>query len=140
MLRQAMNQQTEDANQLNENAIEYNLLKRDLESNRQLYEGLLQKLKEASVSAGLRSSNIHIVDVAHVPAAPSAPRILRNLAAAIVMGLAGGIALALVQERFDRTLRSVHQIEVLSPFHSLGIIPMGVSKVFNGRLKTALWR
>jgi polysaccharide biosynthesis transport protein len=138
IIRAALEQQKQEANILNERAIEFNLLKRDVESNRQLYEGLQQKLKEASVSAGLRSSNIQIVDVAQVPSTPSEPRILRNLAAAFVLGLAGGIALALVQERFDRTLRSVHQVELLSPFYSLGIIPMGSPKVSNSGRETVL--
>src|SRR5258708_3097560 len=65
--------QKQEANHLNESAIEYNILKRDAESNRQLYEGLLQRLKEASVSARLRSSNISIVELARVPTKPSAP-------------------------------------------------------------------
>ena len=52
MLRDAMDKQKQEANKLNESAIEYSLLKRDYESNRQLYEGLLKKLKEAGVTAG----------------------------------------------------------------------------------------
>ena len=59
-----------EANQLNESAIEYSVLKRDAESNRQLYQDLLQRLKEAGVSAGLRSSNIRVVDVARTPTSP----------------------------------------------------------------------
>src|SRR6266849_4084457 len=58
LLRDALEKQKQEANKLNESAIEYSLLKRDLETNRQLYEGLLEKLKEAGVTAGLRSSNV----------------------------------------------------------------------------------
>src|SRR6267378_4774351 len=61
MLREALNKQKQEANRLNENAIDYTLLKRDVDSNRQLYEGLLEKLKEAGVTAGLRSNNFRIV-------------------------------------------------------------------------------
>jgi uncharacterized protein involved in exopolysaccharide biosynthesis len=75
MLRQAMDKQKQEANQLNESAIEYSLLKRDVETNRTLYEGLLEKLKEAGVTAGLRSNNIKVVDVARIPTAPSEPNI-----------------------------------------------------------------
>src|SRR5271157_4773989 len=64
MLHDALEKQKQEANKLNESAIEYSLLKRDLDTNRQLYEGLLEKLKEAGVSAGLRSNNFRIVDVA----------------------------------------------------------------------------
>ena len=57
MLKTAMDNQKQEANKLNERAIQYNLLKRDVDTNRQLYEGLLQKLKEAGMAAGLRSRN-----------------------------------------------------------------------------------
>src|SRR6266850_2067455 len=62
MLREAFQKQKQEANRLNENAIDYTLLKRDVDSNRQLYEGLLEKLKQAGVTAGLRSNNFRIVD------------------------------------------------------------------------------
>ena len=70
LLRASLENQKNEENQLNESAIEYSLLKRDVESNRQLYEGLLQKLKEAGVMTGLRSSNVRIVDPASPPTAP----------------------------------------------------------------------
>ena len=76
MLREAMEKQKQEANKLNESAIEYSLLKRDLETNRTLYEGLLEKLKEAGVTAGLRSNNIRPVDLARVPTAPTEPNFL----------------------------------------------------------------
>jgi len=75
LLRASLENQKTDANQLNESAIEYSLLKRDVDSNRQLYEGLLQKLKEAGVMTGLRSSNVRIVDPASAPTAPSSPNL-----------------------------------------------------------------
>ena len=64
MLRDAFDKQKQEANKLNESAIEYSILKRDLDSNRTLYEGLLEKLKEAGVTAGLRSNNFRIIDAA----------------------------------------------------------------------------
>ena len=70
MLRQALDNQKQEANKLNESAIEYSLLKRDVESYRTLYEGLMEKLKEAGVTAGLRSNNIRSVDKARVPTYP----------------------------------------------------------------------
>ena len=79
MLNDAMEKQKQEANQLNESAIEYSLLKRDVETNRTLYEGLLEKLKEAGVTEGLHSNNFRTVDVARVPTSPSEPNIPRNL-------------------------------------------------------------
>ena len=97
MLRGQLEGQKQEANQLNQSAIEYNLLKREADSNRQLYDGLLQKLKEAGVSAGLKSSNIRQVDLARVPLAPSQPNIPRNLAIALLMGLTGGVTFAFLK-------------------------------------------
>ena len=74
LLTSAFEEQKQEANKLNESAIEYSALKRDAETNRQLYQDLLQRLKEAGVSAGLRSSNIRVVDVAQpTTATPSHP-------------------------------------------------------------------
>src|SRR5580704_15364769 len=67
MLHEALEKQKQEENKLNESAIEYSILKRDLESYRTLYEGLMEKMKEAGVSAGLKSNNFRIVDVARVP-------------------------------------------------------------------------
>ncbi len=123
MLRAAMDQQKQQANTLNESAIEYTLLRRDVDSNRQLYEGLLQRLKEASVSAGLRSSNIRIVDPARVPLSPARPDRRRNVMLALAMGLVGGVVLAFVLESLDNTVRTPEQAQQLCGIPSLGIIP-----------------
>ncbi len=91
MLRGSFEKQKQEANKLNESAIEYSILKRDLDSNRTLYEGLLEKLKEAGVTAGLRSNNFRIIDAARVPTAPSEPNIPRNLSFALVLGVISGV-------------------------------------------------
>jgi succinoglycan biosynthesis transport protein ExoP len=124
LLRTALDVQKQEANHLNESAIEYNLLKRDADSNRQLYEGLLQRLKEAGVSAGLRSSNIRTVDVARVPTSSSAPNIPRNIALGLALGLLGGIGLAFALESFDNTVRTPEEAQIISALPSLGIIPL----------------
>ena len=70
MLRQAMDNQKQQANKLNESAIEYSMLKRDVDSSREIYEGLQAKMKEAGISAGLRSNSFRILDTARVPTGP----------------------------------------------------------------------
>ena len=93
LLKDAMDNQKEEANKLNENAIEYSLLKRDVDTNRALYEGLLEKLKEAGVSAGLHSNNFRVVDRARPPSSPAEPNVPRNLAFALALGLTSGLGI-----------------------------------------------
>ena len=123
LLRASLENQKAEENQLNESAIEYSLLKRDVESNRQLYEGLLQKLKEAGVLTGLRSSNVRIVDPASAPTAPSTPNLPRNLLMSLVVGLAGGLSLAFILESRDNAVHSLEQVRMITALPSLAIIP-----------------
>ncbi|MFY9558880.1 MAG: polysaccharide biosynthesis tyrosine autokinase [Terriglobales bacterium] len=132
MLRNALEKQKQEANRLNENAIEYSLLKRDVETNRQLYEGLLEKLKEAGVTAGLRSNNFRIVDAARAPAAPVEPNIPRNLAFALMLGITSGVGLAFLLESMDNTVRTTEQAQLISALPSLGMIPLGSKPSSNG--------
>jgi len=125
MLREALEKQKQEANRLNESAIEYSLLKRDVETNRTLYEGLLEKLKEAGVTAGLRSNNIKILDAARPPGGPVEPNIPRNLAFALVLGVISGVGLAFVLESMDNTVRTTEQAQLISMLPSLGMIPLG---------------
>jgi len=136
LLTTAFEQQKREANQLNESAIEYSVLKRDAESNRQLYQDLLQRLKEAGVSAGLRSSNIRVVDIARPPTQPISPNVERNLVIGFLFGLGLGIGLALVLESFDSTVRSLEELHAISTLPSLGTIPLQLSN--NGYLRKRL--
>ncbi len=124
LLRASLESQKTEENRLNESAIEYSLLKRDVDSNRQLYEGLLQKLKEAGVMSGLRSSNVRIVDPASPPTSPSSPNIPHNLFLSLMVGLAGGLGLAFVLESRDTTVHSLEQVRMITALPSLAVIPM----------------
>ncbi len=103
----AFNQQKQEANKLNESAIEYSVLKRDAETNRQLYQDLLQRLKEAGVSAGLRSSNIRVVDVARIPTSPITPNVPRNMVLGFLLGLGLRIGLGLCTRELGHQHRSL---------------------------------
>jgi capsular exopolysaccharide synthesis family protein len=124
LLTTAFNQQKQEANQLNESAIEYSVLKRDAEANRQLYQDLLQRLKEAGVSAGLRSSNIRVVDIARTPTGPIKPNVPRNIELGIILGIACGIGLAFTLESLDTSIRSMEQVSAISTLPALGTIPL----------------
>src|SRR5205814_3211971 len=110
--KQALDVQKQEANKLNENAIEFSLLKRDAESNRNLYDNLLQQMKEATIAAALNSSNIEVIDAARVPLSPSRPNVPRNVAFGILLGLAMGVASAFVAEMLDMTVRTPEQAEM----------------------------
>ncbi|MBI3696995.1 MAG: polysaccharide biosynthesis tyrosine autokinase [Acidobacteria bacterium] len=123
LLREAVVRQTRSVNLLGDDIIQYNILKRDAESNRQLYEGLLQRLKEAGVSAGLRASNIRVLDPAEVPETPYRPKKLENLLLALAVGLVVGVALAFVSEHLSTAVRSPEDVERLTGLCLLAVVP-----------------
>jgi succinoglycan biosynthesis transport protein ExoP len=123
LLEEALDKQKGEANDQAEKLVQYHILQHDAESNKQLYDGLLQKLKEASITAGLRSSNIRVVDPALAPASPSRPQKARNVLLAVLMGLVGGVGLALFREYLDNTVKSPDDIEALTGLPSLAVVP-----------------
>jgi exopolysaccharide transport family protein len=125
LLRAEFEKQKQEANKLNESAIDYSLLKRDVDVNRQLYEGLLEKLKEAGVTAGLKSNNVRLVDIARPPTTPTEPNIPRNLGFGFLLGLTSGIGLAFLLENMDNTVRTTEQAQLISGLPALGMIPLG---------------
>jgi len=135
MLNDAMEKQKREANQLNESGIEYNLLKRDVDTNRTLYEGLLEKLKEAGVTSSLRANNFRIVDVARVPTFPAEPNVPRNLAFGLALGLTTGIGLGFLLEGIDNTVRTPEQAQAISSLPSLGMIPLSSRSSTEGTAK-----
>lgn len=123
LLQEALDKQKAEANDLAEKLVQYHILQHDAESNKALYDGLLQKLKEAGITAGLRSSNIRIVDPALAPTSPSRPQKARNIMLAILVGLVGGVGLALFREYLDNTVKSPDDIEALTGLPSLAVVP-----------------
>ena len=123
LLFNALEEQKQLANRLNEDLIQYNILQREVESNKQLYEGLLQRLKQAGVSAGLESGNIHVVDHGEVPSLVYRPRTKLNLALGLTLGLVLGVGLAFLTEYLDNTVKTPDQAEQFLALPSLGAIP-----------------
>jgi capsular exopolysaccharide synthesis family protein len=119
----AITQQREAVNKINEGIIQYNIIKREVDSDKQLYEGLLTRLNEAGVSADLRASNIRIVDGAEVPERPIRPRKFLNLVISLMAGLVLGVGLAFFQEYMDDTIKSVEDINHYLKIPTLGLVP-----------------
>jgi len=123
LLERDLNRQELLADNMAQRLVQYNMLKHDAETNKQLYDGLLEKLKEAGISAGLRSSNIRIVDPALVPSVPSRPRKSRNILMALLAGLVGGVGLAFLREYLDNTIRSPDDVQNLTELPCMAVVP-----------------
>jgi capsular exopolysaccharide synthesis family protein len=138
LLTQALDSQKVEANEMAGRLVEYNILKREAEANKVLYDGLMTKLKEVGISSALQSSNIRVVDPAMIPAYPSRPAKARNIALAFLVGLVGGIGLALMREYLDNTVKTPDDIETLARLPSLAVVPQFVGANGNGAGKRLL--
>jgi succinoglycan biosynthesis transport protein ExoP len=132
MLRHALEAQKRTADKLNANVIESDILKHEFETNRKLYEDLLQKQKEVSISASLKPSNIWIVDPARPPRRPAEPNILRNFALSLLFGILGGVLTAFGLGKMNEKISSLEQAAIASPLPSLGVVPLLGAKKKNG--------
>ena len=98
-------------------------MKREVDTNRELYASLLQRYKEVDVASGVGASNVFVVDRAELPGAPSSPQLFSALRLAFFLGLGAALAAAYVLERIDDKVRSPEQAELVSGLSLLGVIP-----------------
>jgi len=122
-LSQLFNETKTDAFGMNQHEKAYLELKRTHDNNQRLYEMVLQRLKETGVTGMMQMSNVRILDRAEAPEAPTSPRPVRNLAIAMLLGLFGGVALAVLLETLDTTITSREQVEERLGLAFLGVIP-----------------
>lgn len=126
LVDKALNEQQSRIDVIAEKSVQYNILKREVDTNKQLYEGLLQQLKTAGLSATLKAANVRVVDPAEPPVKPVRPILALNLAVTAFLGLSLGMCAVLLQERLDDTLKGADDVERLFGFSALALIP-GVS-------------
>jgi polysaccharide biosynthesis transport protein len=119
-------------------SIQYNILKRDVETNRQFYEGLVQRYKEVGVAGGVGVNNISVVDPAEMSLLPYKPNLQRNLLIAMMLGLAGGIGLVFFLEHLDDRLHRPEDLERIVHFPVLGVIPLVKRRKSRGLAALAL--
>jgi len=115
----------------------YGVLKREVDTNQQLYGALLQKVKESSVASAMGASSVQVVDPAMVPGAPFSPNLQMNLAEGLASGLLFGIVLVLGIDRLNGSLRAPGEAETVLRVPELGVIPARDSRLVRrlGRLK-----
>lgn len=126
-LQHALEKAKQEINELNKKAIQYGVLKREVESNRQLYDMVLKRTKETSLTSGLRSTNIFIVDRAEVPRSPVRPKVRRNVLLAGLIGLLLGVGLAFFLEYLDNTIHGPDEVKQYLGVPFLG--PVGIADV-----------
>lgn len=105
-------------------SIRYGILKREVDTNRSLYEGLLNRLKEVGVEAGVGTNNVTVVDSAQPPTVPFKPNLPLNLQLAAALGLMLGVGLAFFLEYLDDTMQRPDDMERVAHLPVLGVIPV----------------
>lgn len=123
-LRESFNKQRSETIAQNQAAINYNILKQEIETNKGLLAGLMQRSKENDVTMTGTPNNIHVVDYAMVPKGPIGPRRMQGVFLALALALAFGVALALFLEYLDDTVKNPGDIESGLRLPSLAIIPI----------------
>jgi len=123
-LNNAVQEREEAVLALSQQGVQYNILRREFETNRGLYDGMLQRLREIGVASGAQENNIALIDSALRPGRPYLPNTQRNLLMALAIGLAVGVGMALILEFLDTTIRRTDDVEKLVGRPVLGLIPM----------------
>lgn len=104
-------------------SIQYNIFQQEVDTNRSLYDGLLQRYKEIGVAGGVGVNNVSVVDTADVPQSPSSPRLVLNLAISLVAGFALGTLIAFALEQVDEAIADPAEVERRLGLPLLGSVP-----------------
>jgi succinoglycan biosynthesis transport protein ExoP len=123
LLQQACAQQLKQVALVSHKAVEYNMMKHEVDTSRQLYEILLQRVKEAGVASAMRSSNVLIVDPARRPVLPYKPNLPFNAAIGFAGGMFVGIGFVFFREQANRSVREPGELSVQLNLPDLGAIP-----------------
>ncbi len=127
-LRAQLDRTKAEAHNLNEKFIQYEQLKREMETNRQLYDALLLKMKEQSITGETDPVNLWIVEKALKPLHPVKPNKKKNLLLGIIVGLMGGIGLAFFVEYLDNTVKYPEETEKILGLPNLGLVSLWKEK------------
>lgn len=140
-LQSALNSQKGEALSLNRKSIEASVLQRELDSNRQIYESLLQRTKETDISSERRTTNVRVIDEAEVPRGPISPNVPRDLMISLGTSLLLAIGLAFFFEQMDNRIRTPQEMKAYLHVPFLGMVPVtprekdgGANPLMNGQV------
>jgi capsular exopolysaccharide synthesis family protein len=122
-LKASLEKQKRESLDLNQKAIEYTVLQREAESAKQMYDLLIKRFKETSLTEDMRTGNIRIIDRAQVPKAPVRPKKTLNLLLAVLLGMISGVGLAFFFEYLDNTIKLPEDIQRYLRVPYLGPVP-----------------
>lgn len=104
-------------------SVQYNLLSREVDTNRQLYDGLLERFKTLNAIAGVSLSNVSVIDAAEVPRGQSSPNLFKNLLVGLILGLGLAALVVFFKDQFDDAIRVPEDIEAKLGLALLGVVP-----------------
>lgn len=122
-LRGQVEQLKSDYLDLRRRSIQYNIYQQEVDTNRALYDGLLQRFKEIGVAGGVGINNVAIIDPAEIPQAPSSPNLILNILISILVGAGIGGALAFALEQLDEGIADPAEVERRLGLPLLGSVP-----------------
>ncbi len=129
LIRQKLAETRKQVLTTQDSSIDLNLLKREVDTNRQLYDALLQRLKQVGVSAGVATNNISVVDAAEPSLFPYEPSLPRNLLIGLAAGMFLGLCIVFVLEFLDDSIKFPDEVERMLGLPLMGIIPkVGVKR------------
>jgi succinoglycan biosynthesis transport protein ExoP len=121
--RTAVEDYKKQALNMSDKMVQYQIIKRDADTNKELYNGILQRLKETGINANLARSNIQVLDKADTPAVPYKPDWKKSLLLAFFIGFFGGIGLAFFTDYLDNTVKTPDDVEKTILLPTLGLVP-----------------
>src|SRR5437667_8379800 len=134
-LKTALEEAKAGAAQENQRAIQYSILKQDVDTAKSLYTEFLQKTNQTYLEVAQQQSNIRVISPAHVPKSPVSPNRQRTILIGLLLSLSGGIGLAWLLERFDDSIRNVDDVNRYTQLPALAVIPAigSGNSLLNGR-------
>lgn len=137
MIRSSMTEQQGLADKLQNATIQYNIIRREVETSQRMYDGLLERLKQTSVTTGMEFGGFKVVEPARPSTEVDSPKVLWNLSLASVLGLALGICIAFARDFWDTSTATVEDVEHLTDMPVLGTLPLVQLELANTNARLA---